>query len=157
MRQNGFTLIELLMALLIFSVGIAGLAALQSIALNNVRKTYYYSLALSSITNMSERILSNMVGARNSHYNSPVATAHASCNTTTGCTALEMAENDFYEWKTNVEDELPNGAVAVCIDSLETTACNGLIVDGIINYILTVTWSEGSQNRNIIFPLKITA
>jgi len=63
MRQSGgFGFIELLIALLVFSVGLLGIAAMQAVALKKTRQAYYQSVAETQVLNLHRRLLVGDVG-----------------------------------------------------------------------------------------------
>ena len=55
-RQQGFTMIEVLVALLVLSIGLAGLAALQISSLQYVHSSHYRSMASAIALDMEERL-----------------------------------------------------------------------------------------------------
>ncbi len=55
-RQRGLTLIEVLIALLVLSIGLAGIAALHLTALRNVHSSYHTSIASSAALDLEERL-----------------------------------------------------------------------------------------------------
>ena len=55
-QQRGLTLIEVLIALLVLSIGLAGIAALHLTALRNVHSSYYTSIASSAALDLEERL-----------------------------------------------------------------------------------------------------
>lgn len=55
-QQNGFTLIEVLVAIVVLSIGLIGLAALQAAALKNTYATFQRTLANLQIQEANERL-----------------------------------------------------------------------------------------------------
>ena len=120
-KNQGFSLLEILITVLITSFSLLGIAVLQL-------KTQQYNTAANFQTNatilahdMIERMRSNPVGIQNNNYHLPTSTQHTACNTTTGCSTSELAENDMYEWGGNgasaISKILPAGVGVVCLDS----------------------------------------
>ena len=56
-----------------------------------------------------------------------------------------MAQNDFYEWSTEVAAVLPTGQGTICKTSDET-ACDGAGS----NYAITLTWSEKGVSHSFV-------
>lgn len=56
MRQRGFTLIEALVALLILSLGMMGIAAMQLNALHSATRSYQHSVATLAAVDAQERL-----------------------------------------------------------------------------------------------------
>jgi type IV pilus assembly protein PilV len=117
--QSGFTLIEVLITMVLLAVGLLGLAALQAKALQNNQNSYYRSQATQFAYDIADRIRANKVEAANvtSKYSMTVTDARAksACTTTVGCSSIDMAENDFYEWSKEITDVLPIGSVSPII------------------------------------------
>ena len=98
--QHGFTLLEVLIAVVILSVGLLGLAALQATSL----KSNHASLTRSQIAilsyDMVDRMRANMPAVRLGDYDLPTSRQNANCTTLSGCIPTEMADHDYFEWTT---------------------------------------------------------
>ena len=116
-QATGFSLIESLIALIIVSIGLLGLAALQTVALRNTQTANIASQATISAHDMIERMRANPTGMRSKTYNIPTPTANSDCYTTTGCTPDELAKNDTYEWVDELTRTIPQSSAITCIDS----------------------------------------
>ena len=126
-RAGGFTLIEVLVTIVVLSFGLLGLAGLQLTSLKNSRSSVLRSLAMQHAYDMADRMRANLGATSAGNYNMGSVfggTSTAACLTTTGCTTLEMAGQDIYEWQlalsasTNAAGNgLPSGQGIVCIDS----------------------------------------
>lgn len=117
LQQQGFSLIEVLVALTIISIGILGVVGLQTNTQKVSRNAYYHSQAVIIMHDMSERMHANAVATRNKLYDSKKPLRSSTCHSNTGCSPKVMAQNDLYEWKTAIEQQLPQGHGVVCIDS----------------------------------------
>ena len=138
----GFTLIEVLVALLIFTIGLLGLASLQVISYKLSSDSLLRSTAAVLANDMIDRMRVNASAAAlgvTSPYNNPsgAATGNPACLGKNGsgafidtqCTSTEMAQHDFFEWNANIQGSaatgwypvvtatLPSGVGRVCIDS----------------------------------------
>lgn len=138
----GFTLLEVLVSVVIFSIGLLGLATLQIQSLRLSHDSLFRTQAFFLATDMADRIRANTQASAlgtTSPYNNPTGSmvANASCLGIDGsgaangdqCTPVEMANHDFYEWNALIqgaqatgwhpvlEGQLPLGAGIVCIDS----------------------------------------
>ena len=140
----GFTLLEVLIALIIVSIGLLGVAAMQASTLKNAGSSKYRSAAISLSSDMSDRMRANLEGvmegnlAANTGYNRPrTAVADAVYNTpnpacrSTGCLPAEMALDDLATWQERLATSLPRGTGVVCIDSGTggTPTFNGTTID----------------------------
>ena len=131
-RAAGFTLIEVMIAVIVLSIGLLGVAGLQTVSQKYSRSAYLNTQATVLAHDMLERMRANPQGLlMQKVYDNPAATAHSNCFTLSGCSVTEMAENDMYEWADEVSQTLPGGKVAVCIDSTpddgepDDIACDG--------------------------------
>lgn len=137
-RTAGFTLLEVLVALVIFSVGLLGLAGIQGVSLRNNNLAYMRTVAMQSAYDMSD-ILRASAGFDNSidpaydavDTNIPGAEPATNC-TTSDCTQAQMAAHELYYWKHYLDERLPCGRGAV--------QRNGEI------YTITILWDE---DRNV--------
>ncbi|MDO6683725.1 MULTISPECIES: type IV pilus modification protein PilV [unclassified Oceanobacter] len=116
-RQSGFGLIEVLVSIVIVSIGLLGLAGLQTRALQENNAAYLRSQAGILVYDMFERLRSNSQGAASDNYNTA----------TTSTTDDTLAATDLLDWKSEISRTLPNGAgvVSCTTDStVATTTCN---------------------------------
>lgn len=129
-RHAGFTLLEVLIALIIVSIGLLGVAAMQASTLKNAGSSKYRSAAISLTADMADRMRANLEGvvegnmAVNTGYNRPrtaladaaYTTPNAACRST-GCLPAAMALDDLGSWQQRLATSLPRGTGVVCIDS----------------------------------------
>lgn len=145
-KAAGLSLIEVLVALVVLSIGLLGFAALQINGLRNNNTALKRSLATIQAYDLSDRMRANPAGVANGDYDGPSSTQTTSCGTTSGCTAAQMAANDFYEWNQSLGSNLSDGQGFVCIDSApddDVTPADGPDCDGTGNlYTIYVTWTE---------------
>lgn len=139
---KGFTMMEILVAVLVFSVGLLGLATLQILGYRLTSDSMHRTVATILANDMIDRMRANVSATalgQASPYNNPNGTVipNPGClgmNPSGGfadtqCTAAQMAGNDFYEWNGHITGlaasawhpqvtaMLPQGAGIVCIDS----------------------------------------
>ncbi|MDD2724767.1 MAG: type IV pilus modification protein PilV [Methylovulum sp.] len=112
-NSSGFTLIEVLIAMLVLAAGLLGLAGLQATSLGNNQGAYNRSQATQYANDLADRIRAN-AGAVGSYIADPTtAAAKPGCQSTTGCSPADMAENDLYEWNLALIAALPVNAVNI--------------------------------------------
>ena len=105
--QRGTTLIETLVALVVLSVGLLGIAALQMTSLRNNRGAHLRSQAQVMAYDITDRMRAN----RNA------ALANAYVITLTGTpTVTGMALTDLQDWKATLATALPGGQGAIIRD-----------------------------------------
>ena len=112
-RQRGVSLIEVLVAVLIFSVGLLGLAGLMAAAARSNHSAYQRTQATFLADNMIDRMSANPVGVWSGYYNRttdfPVAASASAFNDCSdGCTPHALAEADLRAWTRQLRSLLPN-------------------------------------------------
>ena len=141
-HQKGFSLLEVLIAVVVFSIGLLGLASLQVTGLKMSHDSLLRSVASLHANDMADRMRANYPAfalGQASPYNNPTGalTGDPSClgksaagsNIDIQCTASQMAQQDFYDWSAAIKGQiatawhpdytatLPSGDGIVCIDS----------------------------------------
>lgn len=156
--QRGMTLIEALITLLVVSIGLLGVAALQVVGLQEGASAFRHSQATWLAYDMADRIRANIdpaaldpddtsVGpdAIADHYDGIALNAASTpngqaCGVGNDCTRAQMVLFDTDQWLDEIND-LPNGAGTVDED---------LAVGG--RYRIRVMWDEvsaGSQDIDV--------
>ena len=137
-KTTGFTLLEVMISMVIFSVGMLGLAGIQAIALKNNNTAYMRTIAMQQAYNMTDLLRSStdFDGVVDSTFNtitSALGTAPTACfvdNNTTTCTTTQIAASDIYHWKNRMQSEMPSGRGKVTFD-----AATGV-------FTITIMWDE---------------
>lgn len=126
---RGMTLIEVLVTLVIISVGLLGVAALQLTTVRNNLDAFVRSQAAVLASDMLDRIRANRAAALANQYNVAFDTDPG-----TGT----VAQGDMTQWKATLRSQLPGGD-----GSIVTTQSVG--VDA-TRYIVTISirWGERS-------------
>ena len=119
-QQRGMTLIEVLVTLVLISVGLLGIAALQLTSLRSNQEAYVRSQASALAGDILDRMRSNQAGALNGDY-------------VTGATAV--AAEDLTAWRAAILAALPGAPTG-------TIALNGRVVT------VTITWGERGDFAN---------
>lgn len=137
--SRGFTLLEVLVALLVLSVGLLGLAALQTLGLKFNTQSYQRTQATLLLDDMIERMRSNPDGVANGDYDTllktPVSASSppslkADCAVVT-CNAADMAVYDMNQWLNSMS-------------AIKLASAQGQIVSKPPLYTITVMWSENN-------------
>ena len=125
---QGFTLVEVLVALVIFAVGLLGIAALHIESLNAGRSALNRTQAVALASDLADRIRANreacVPGTDPCEYEGDGAET-AECETTTGCSPDQLAANDVFRWRAIGTQQLPG------FDS-------------------TIDWTGGTPNQYVI-------
>ena len=106
-HDRGFGMIELLVSLLVLTIGLIGLAALQTHSLQRYQLSYQKSVANSQIQEIAERMRANQAGMAEGAYDvSEMPSSRPTCNK---CTPNQIAQRDMYEWNEANKTLLPLG------------------------------------------------
>ncbi len=124
--QRGLTLIESMIALLVISIGLLGIAALQITAMNQNTSSLNHSRAVWIAYNMSDRIRANLPEFDNYDGIDTNDNYSGSCEGTT-CDPGAMRVADADEW-TDLMLELPGG--------------RGMITANADGLLITVMWDD---------------
>lgn len=166
--QAGFTLLEVLIAIVITSLGLLGVAAMQAVTLKNAGSSKYRSAAIGLTSDMSDRLRANLEGVMEGNavvgtgYNRPrTAPADAAYNSpapdcrSIGCLPAAMVLDDLAAWQVRLAANLPRGTGVICIDSGSggTPAFDGTTInpqcDGVgTMYAIKVFWLDNRSETD---------
>jgi type IV pilus assembly protein PilV len=127
-HQRGFTLLEVLIALVVLSIGLLGIAALQGVGLRSSQGAYLTSQASLLAYDIADRIRANPQPVDNYDFN----TTTIDCSQPLPTTPLLTA--DLAEWACSLERLLPNGSATI-VDSRDPAT-------GIFNYVIDIQWED---------------
>lgn len=133
-------MIEVLISTFVLSVGLLGMAGLQTTGMRSNLSAYHRSQATQLAYDMADRIRGNIDDASqmgaSSYATITSPNDQPTCTAISGtCTSAQMAENDLAEWEGDMALLLPSGQ-------------GGISVDGLI-YTVKVEWDDdrdGSVN-----------
>jgi type IV pilus assembly protein PilV len=141
-------LLEVLVAMVVLSIGLLGVAALQLNAMRYVQGALFMSQASILAQGFADRMRQNPGQAAAGSYviSSPVTTAPATDCEATTCTPAQLAAFDRYNWYTQVTN-LPSGAA--------TVSCSGTC-SSTVTHVITVSWNEPIEGtRSISVSLRL--
>lgn len=148
-RARGFTLLEVLIALLIFSFGLLGMAALMVLSVRTNQSAFLRTQATFLAQTMMDRVRANVGQITVYTAASYPQTGSDPCASGATCSPANIAAHDIALWSTQLSDSLPNPSAAL--------ECNGALLGtgsqiGIAPYggqcTLTISWSESTLDRN---------
>jgi type IV pilus assembly protein PilV len=139
--SKGFTLLEVLIALLVFSIGLLGLAGMQLQGLKYSHSSYLRSQANLLAYDILDRMRSNRAEADAGTYNMSLGETFAATNCTglVACSSTQMAIFDKFEWKQALSQRLPKGDGSVSIP-------NASVIPQVV--LITVQWRDDKDDTN---------
>lgn len=118
--QSGFGMLEILIAITIAAFGLLGMAGLQAASLRYQKTAQFRSIANIAVSDMVERIHTNISGARSGEYGTSSGESQtgvlSSCNGVDACTVQELATFDVANWQQDLSRNLPDGRGAISGD-----------------------------------------
>ena len=143
--QAGHGLIEAMISIFVVSIGFLGFAGLQVNGLAAANDSLFRSKAIYLSYQMADRVRANLPAVQAGSYNSLSGTGSSPGCISTSCTVAQLAQNDFYEWSTEVSAVLPSGQGKICLTSTPT-GCDG--AGGL--YAITLSWTEKGTQHSFI-------
>lgn len=148
-RMRGFSLLEVLVALVVLSIGLLGIAAMQASALSST-----HGSQLESLVAIQARSLADAMSANPDYWsnnsptftvtpsasspttpvidsNAPAAPSGGCINTT--CSATDMAGYDVQQWAIQLLGQVPGASAKITCKASAPVGCS-----------INVTWSEKS-------------
>ena len=130
-RQKGLSLIEVMIALAVFSFGLLALAALMTSGLKYNTSALHRSYAINQAYDMADRMRANRLALDPGYYSDLSDSGTDPGCIESGCTPKQMAQYDTWQWNTDNERLLPDGAGTVTLRSGNS---------GI--FTITVAWND---------------
>jgi len=157
--ESGFSLIEVMVALVVVSIGLLGLAKMESLALASEDVSGARTIAA-----MQASSLAAMMHADRGYWGNTSVTASAvvtggavgstyyvtdanlnyaaspSCTGTSTCSTVQLAANDLYNWGSGLQTLLPGYQA--------TITCTPLVAAAPVTCMITVSWVENAIAAN---------
>jgi type IV pilus assembly protein PilV len=147
---SGFSLVEVMVALLVLSIGLLGLASLQTFGLKYNQQSYQRTQAVYQAYDIADRIRANPVGIANTCYDTVAAGATAVVGACAGafkncesniCTPNELANYDINKWNTANQNLLSQGRGAISTSNNRRT--------------VTITWIENELPASFVLEIDL--
>lgn len=154
-RNSGFSLIEVLIALVLFSMGLLGVAGLQVSGLRANHSSALRTQTTYLAYDMADRMRANIQGVNDGNYNNLSGDPGDPGCASSSCTPALMAQTDLHEWNLANASNLPSGSGAVCLDSTPddgtpaSIACDGLGAA----YAIKIWWSDDKSGTPKLFAM----
>lgn len=159
--EAGFTLLEILIALLVLSIGLLGVASLQTRGQQFNTAAYLYTQATYLATDLIDRMRSNYDLLSRSSSSTGTGTQEKQelrdiyttkivfsdscplkreCTEDVGCTAKELAEYNLYDWCDSYKDTLPGGEVEIISQDFPVSLPNTTTPLILARYTIIIRW-----------------
>lgn len=145
-REKGFTLIEVLVTFLIVSIGLLGMAALQTNTMNDQLEAYQRAEAMVMVDDMAARLDINQTDAIDGLYTVSVAAPYGQQTVVADCSDLDIAARDLCEWNNLLAGASSPGAVG---SLLGARGCIELLAAGVgggTRIRVTVAWQGTTRS-----------
>lgn len=156
--QKGFSLIEALVAFLVLSVGMLGIASLQTMSIKAGHTASLRSVAVVKVEEIMERMRSNRTALPSYIVSTSGTGTNHGCDDLSGsvksCTDVEMAQYDVFQWKQGLTEALPpnvttTGSIAVISP--------GAVGQGVSTVTVTVNWQERNPDSQAMVNMNYSA
>jgi len=121
--DSGFSLIEVLIASTVFSLGLAGFAALLLASIVNSAEARRESIASMAAANLSEQLRMNPTAL--DRYLNPPEYVSRICSGENLCTPEQQADYDFRLWQLELADSIKNARGLICHDGTPQDGVEG--------------------------------
>lgn len=147
---RGVSLIEVLMAVLIFSIGLIGLAGLLVISTRSNQSAFVRTQVTFLANSMADRMRANPYGLWEGDYSVsiPVTGTLPKCDTTNACGPKDVALRDTLLWGTQLQTFLPGlGTTSIACTPASGTSYNPTSQIGLRppyggTCTMIITWAE---------------
>jgi type IV pilus assembly protein PilV len=158
LRESGFSLIEVMVALVVCSLGLLGLAKMESLALASEDVSGTRTIAAIQASSLAAMMhadrgywgstavtASAVVTGGLTTYNVTDATLAYASNTCTtsgssSCTPIQLATTDLYNWASGLQTLLPGYQA--------TITCTPAVAAGPVTCTITINWVENAVAAN---------
>ena len=124
-KASGFTFIEALVALIVLSIGLLGVAALQLSSLRSNHSSPLRSQATLLASDMVDRMRVNRTAALGGAYD-------VDFDDIADDESAQQSQIDLVRWQANLDDTLPDGKGSITRN----------VVGGVATFTITVQWDD---------------
>ena len=148
---SGFSLLEVLIASTIFSLGLAGFAALLLASIISSGEARREGMASMAAANLSEQVRMNPPAL--DRYLNPPEYVSRICSGDDLCTPEQQADYDFRLWQLELADSIPNARGLVCHDETPEDGVEGnSLCDGAGPLVIKIFWRGQNTDDNSEVP-----
>jgi len=157
---SGFSLLEVLVAATVFSLGLAGFAALLLASIIGSAQAHGEGIATMAAASLSEQIRLNPAAL--DRYLNPPEYVSRICTGDAQCTPEQQADFDFRLWQLELADRIRNARGLVCHDGTPEDGVEGNShCDGTGPLVIKIFWNgravdDGGRSRQHRFTLEVS-
>ncbi len=155
--QSGFSLIELLVALIVFSIGLLGVAGLQTVS----KRANYESMQRTNAAQLANSVLEEMrtngggmdiyLAAGDIGGGSRGAQPAPNCSAGAECNAAQKAAFDLWSWEQMLDGNLETIAGTAAGGLVLPTLCiTGPVAGGAGTYQASIVWRGSATITNVV-------
>jgi len=139
--SSGFSLLEVLVACTVFSLGLAGFAAMLLTSIIGSTQARREGIAAMAAASLSEQIRLNPAALN--RYLDPPEYISRICTGETQCTPEQQADYDLRFWQLELADSIPNARGVVCRDETPEDGVEGNShCDGAGPLVIKIFWNS---------------
>lgn len=151
-RPRGFTLLEALIAIVVFSIGLLGLAGLMVVSVKTNHSAYLRTQATFIAQSMADRMRANSMGVWAKSYDSsgyPTSDTEV-CPVGTACGYLNLAKHDKYAFSTQLKTLLPNASATIACTPTAGAVTPNILANPPYNGTcsMQITWDEARLDKD---------
>ena len=148
-RPRGFTLLEVLIAVLVFSIGLLGLAGLMVMSVKTNHSAYLRTQATFLAQSMADRMRANSMAIWTGDYDSaayPLTLGTDACPIGTACGYVNIASHDKRAFSDQLTDLLPKSSAVIACTPTPGIVTPNLASDPPYNGLcsIQIKWNESS-------------
>lgn len=150
-HSNGFTLLEVLIALLIFSLGMLGLAGLMVVSVKTNQSAFLRTQASFIAQAMANRIRVNLGHVLD--YNGTYIGAGGAdpCAAGVSCSNTDIVDRDIWQFREQISTFLPNPTATIdCVGASLGAPANAASAPFNGLCTMSILWSEATLERDSI-------
>jgi type IV pilus assembly protein PilV len=146
-RTRGFSLLEVLIAVLVFSFGLLGIAAMVLTSMRGTHTAQLHTQATFLAQWIADAMRANPTGVMAGNYDGPGLSALATNCNIANCAPATLALRDREVWGTMLARALPSGQGTVLCNLRPATREDGTEAFPAGLCTVTLTWSEASDTE----------
>jgi type IV pilus assembly protein PilV len=145
---HGFTLLEVLIAVLVFSIGLLGVAGMVLASMRGTHTAQLHTQAIVQAQWIGDAMRANQTGVMDGNYDIDPAPSTGSANCDAGCSAAQAATRDLQRWGSQLAQALPAGRGSInCELNPPQREGRDAFPAGLCT--IRITWSESDETHAI--------